>query len=92
MSKPEPCFNRHFDKTTNALVGQLIAHQPNNRPVRQKRNRKSRIEPYLAEILKKRDSGWSYQRIADYLKKTYEINKLDRSTVWSRINEFNTEG
>jgi transposase len=86
MPDPATPFNRHFDEATNALVVALTA-QTQNQPVRSRKNRRSCLDPYLPEIITKYNYGWTYQRIADYLKSKYGISK-DKTKVWRRIKKF----
>lgn len=84
-------FNRHFTHSINFKLAGLFKYEPEHDRVFIKGKRKSCLDPHLPEILKNRDKGWSYQRIADYLNNRLGCEGINKSTVMRRINKFNKE-
>lgn len=50
-------------------------------PTKQKRKRKSALDPYRAEIIQRRLAGKTYRQIANFLISTYKI-KTDHTLVY----------
>ena len=50
-------------------------------PTKQKRRRKSVLDPYRAEIIFRRMAGKTYRQIANFLKATYKV-KTDHTLVY----------
>ena len=87
-------INPNFTFNENAKLKSLMKFEPEHDYVDLdfKRTRPSKLDPHLTEILKKKDEGWSYQRIADFLKTKHKIESVWASTVLRRINEFYKNG
>lgn len=88
MSDATPVINPNFSNDENAKIVSLIKYEPRQDHVESAIARKSKLDPHLPEILKRKSDGWSYQRIADYIKTKYKIDSVWASTVYRRINEF----
>lgn len=81
-------INPNFTPGEDAKIVGLAKYEPQQNRVESIRPRKSKLDHYLHVILNKKSQGWSYQRIADYLKEKHGFVKLNKSTVMRRINKF----
>lgn len=81
-------INPNLTPDEDAKIVGLTKYEPQQDRVVSLRPRKSKLDPYLHVILKRRSQGWSYQRIADELKQKHGFVKLNKSTVMRRINKF----
>jgi hypothetical protein len=89
---PSRIFNTHLSDVENAKIASLTKYEPQQDHVESIRTRKSKLDPHLPEILKRKSEGWSHQRIAAFLKTKYKIENVSASTVFRRINEFYKKG
>ena len=88
MNIEQRIINRNFDSKTNKLLSQFVEEQGSNKAWRRKRNRKSRLDKLLPEVLTKRTAGWSFERIAIFCRLKYGLANINRSTVMRRIQKF----
>lgn len=88
MNVPQQSINSNFDSITNTLLNQLIKERLISKDIRNKRNRKSCLDEYLPEILKRRASGWSFESIAIFYRTNHGLTQINRSTVMRRIQKF----
>ena len=88
MNMEQRIINRNFDSKTNRLLSQFIVEKANHNSGQRRRNRISRLDQHVAEILNKRTQKWSFERVAIYLSAKYGMKKINRSTVMRRIQKF----
>ena len=88
MSIEQRIINSNFDGKTNALLSQFIAEKKTLNIGQRRRDRVSRLDQHVAEILSKRALKWSFERVATYLSAKYGVKKINRSTVMRRIQKF----
>lgn len=82
-------INKQFSHAEQKHISQLFSdHVGESNIVRCKRNKPSKLDPYLDLIIQKRLDGQSFQGIADFLKRFDGLSGLNRSTVKRRLDNF----